>query len=133
MMKRGDAAADVLELTEAKVHLCMKCGRCSASCPVSGGMDFLPHEFVAMLGGGNANALIECDAIWQCLSCFACAQRCPRDVKPVYAVDAVRQYVIRQKKHIAEKLVLRDLESMPQQLLVSLNRKFGKSEDGRNE
>ena len=42
-------------------------------------------------------ALAESKGIYKCLSCFACVERCPRDVQPGRVIDAARQLVVRQR------------------------------------
>ena len=76
---------------------CMKCGKCSASCPSFNEMDIKPHQFVSYVQNGDIEALVESKSLWKCLSCFACVERCPRDVKPGKLIDAARQLVVRQK------------------------------------
>lgn len=108
---------------------CMKCGKCTASCPVAGEMEIKPHQFVSYVDRGDIEALQKTNSLWKCLSCFACIQRCPRDVKPGKLIEAVRLTVIREKgqnyltpDEIPERL---DPE-LPQQLLVSAFRKYTK-------
>lgn len=66
-------------------------------------------------------------SIYQCLSCFACIERCPRGVEPGKLVDAARQLVVRQKgKDFLTADEIGELlnEDVPQQLLVSAFRKY---------
>ena len=76
---------------------CMKCGKCSASCPAYNELDIRPHQFVSYVQDGDVEALRGAKSIWKCLSCFACVERCPRDVKPAKLIEAVRLSVIRQR------------------------------------
>ena len=106
---------------------CMKCGKCSASCPSFNEMDIKPHQFVSYVQNGDIESLANSKSIWKCLSCFACLERCPRDVKPAKLIDAARQVVVRQKGQDylkAEEIPeLLDPE-LPQQLLVSAFRRY---------
>lgn len=108
---------------------CMKCGKCTATCPAYDEMEYHPHQFVAMIERGAVEELMASRAIWNCLSCMACLERCPRSVEPSRLVEAARLMVIRQagKNHLLPDEIpgLLD-EELPQQALVSALRKYGK-------
>ena len=59
---------------------CMRCGKCSATCPAYDEMEYHPHQFVYMVEQGDIETLMKSKSIYQCLSCFACVDRCPRGV-----------------------------------------------------
>ena len=114
-------------ISGVKVNKCMKCGKCSATCPSFNEMDIKPHQFVSYVVNEDIEALVNSKSLWKCLSCFACVERCPRDVKPGKIIDAARQLVVREKggdylkaDEIPELL---DPE-LPQQLLVSAFRRY---------
>ena len=117
----------VREISGVNPLKCMKCGKCSATCPAYNEMDIKPHQFVSYVQAGNIEALTQSKSLWKCLSCFACVERCPRDVKPGKLIDAARQLVIRQRSQEGlspdEIAALIDDET-PQQLLVSAFRKY---------
>ena len=106
---------------------CMKCGKCSASCPSFNEMDIKPHQFVTYVINDDVEALANSQSAWRCLSCFACIERCPRDVQPGKLIDAARQMLIRQRGQEGlspdEIPELLDDET-PQQLLMSAFRKY---------
>jgi len=92
-------------------------------------MEYHPHQFVAMIERGALEELMASRAIWNCLSCMACLERCPRSVEPARLVEAARLLVIRQagKKHLLPDQIPAMLDSeIPQQALVSALRKYGK-------
>lgn len=120
--------ADLIkEISGVNPLKCMKCGKCSASCPSFNEMDIKPHQFVSYVQNGDIEALVNSASLSKCLSCFACIERCPRDVKPAKLIDAARQLVIRQKDETMlspnEIPELLDDET-PQQLLVSAFRRY---------
>lgn len=106
---------------------CMKCGKCSASCPSFGEMDIKPHQFVTYVINDDVEALANSRSAWKCLSCFACIERCPRNVQPGKLIDAARQVLIRQRGQeglSADAIPALLDEETPQQLLMSAFRKY---------
>ena len=122
-MKHPDMVQEIQRITGINPRKCMRCGKCSAACPAYGEMEYHPHQFVAMIERGALEELMASRAIWNCLSCMACLERCPRSVEPA------RLLVIRQagKNHLLPDQIPAMLDSeIPQQALVSALRKYGK-------
>ena len=127
MSSAKNQADRIKEISGVNPLKCMKCGKCSAACPAFNEMDIKPHQFVSYVLNGDIDALANSKSLWKCLSCFACVERCPRDVQPGRLIDAARQLVIRQKgqtglapEEIPELLD----EDLPQQLLMSAFRRY---------
>ena len=120
---------EILRISGVNVRKCMKCGKCSASCPSYDEMEFHPHQFVAMIDEGNIAPLLDSESVYRCLSCFACAQRCPRGVEPAKLIEAVRLTATR--KQGGDRLKADDIpcmldENTPGQLLMTAFRKYKK-------
>ena len=124
-----DYSEEIRRITGINPRKCMRCGKCSAVCPAYEEMEYHPHQFVAMIERGAVEELMASRAIWNCLSCMACLERCPRSVEPSRLVEAARLMVIRQagKNHLLPDEIpgLLD-EELPQQALVSALRKYVK-------
>ena len=108
---------------------CMKCGKCSATCPAYDEMEYHPHQFVSMVESGDIQPLLQSESLYKCLSCFACIERCPRGVEPAKLVEAVRLAAIRKQGE--NRMTANDVvefldEDVPQQLIVSAFRKYSK-------
>ena len=128
-MTKEERIENLNRLSGTDVKKCMKCGKCSGRCPAFKEMDIKPHQFVSMLGKGKIDELLACDAVWHCLSCMACVERCPRGVAPAAVVEAVRSTVVRMQGNNgikAEDIPPIVDELIPQQLLVSAYRKYNK-------
>ena len=108
---------------------CMKCGKCTASCPAFDEMEYHPHQFVDMIMNDRLEELVNSRGIYNCLSCFACIERCPRSVEPARLIEAVRVAVVRQKEnnHLKPDAIPALLdEELPQQAITSALRKYAK-------
>ena len=119
----------LLQMSGVNPRLCMRCGKCSGTCPSYDEMEYHPHQFVYMVETGDIEPLLHSESLYKCLSCFACVDRCPRNVEPAKLVEAVRLLVLREKG--GNRLSLDDIPSridddMPQQALMSALRKYSK-------
>lgn len=121
----------ILRISGVNPLKCMRCGKCSATCPSYEEMDYHPHQFVYMVETGDIEPLLNSESLYKCLSCFACVERCPRGVEPAKLVEAIRLIKIRQKD--ANRMTADDVPpaaeadaDLPQQAVVSAFRKYTK-------
>ncbi|MBI4799885.1 MAG: (Fe-S)-binding protein [Desulfarculus sp.] len=74
------------------LHMCLECGKCSASCPryISGKQyspRMLAHKLIAE---PQDRAYIE-NSVWDCLTCGQCQERCPSGVEFVQLILDMRR------------------------------------------
>ena len=120
----------IMSISGVNPRKCMRCGKCSATCPNYDEMEYHPHQFVYMVETGDIEPLLNSKSIYKCLTCFACVDRCPRGVEPAKLIEAVRLMAVR--KQGANYLKPEDIPSLidedtPGQLLMSALRKYCKS------
>ena len=126
---KEDLMNEIQRIAGVNPRKCMRCGKCSGTCPSYDEMEYHPHQFVYMVEKGEIEKLMQSKSIYKCLSCFACVERCPRSVEPAKLVEAIRLMVIRQQRgnHLTAEQVPGMLdEDLPQQAVVSAYRKYSK-------
>ena len=120
---------EIVRISGVNPKKCMRCGKCSATCPAYDEMEYHPHQFVYMVENGDVEPLLNSESIYRCLTCFACVERCPRSVEPAKLVEAVRLAAIRKQGN--NRMTANDVPELieddtPQQLIVSAFRKYTK-------
>lgn len=118
---------EIQRISGSNPRKCMKCGKCTASCPAFDQMEYHPHQFVDMIQTGRLNELLHSKGIDHCLSCFACVERCPRSVEPAALIEAVRVMLMRPQGGnllTADQIPARLDEELPQQAITAALRKF---------
>ena len=128
-MENNRKKEQILRISGASVQKCMRCGKCSATCPSYAEMEYHPHEFVYMIENGETEKLIRSQSLYKCLSCFACVERCPRGVEPARVIEALRLEAVRPQgqNHLTpDQLPAMLDEDMPGQLLMTALRKYSK-------
>ena len=128
-MSKDNMSETITRISGVNPRKCMKCGKCSGACPAYDEMEYHPHQFVSMVENGRIDELMASKGIYTCLSCFACVERCPRNVEPAKLIEAVRLAVVRQQgmDHLRpETIAQMDDEQLPQQAITSAFRKYRK-------
>ena len=115
----------VEEISGQKILACYQCGKCSAGCPAVAEMDILPNQVIRYIQLGFEGELLKAKAHWVCASCLTCNARCPKGIKIVEVMEAVRQILLRKRKDNVKipKLSDRQKEDVPPIALIGSFRK----------
>ncbi|MBQ7762154.1 MAG: 4Fe-4S dicluster domain-containing protein [Flavobacteriales bacterium] len=94
MANLKDAARPLASDTGVDVSRCYQCGKCSAGCVQAAEMDIPPSRVMRLLQTGSADdyrSVLSSKAIWLCLNCENCYERCPQSVDIPAVMDFLRQ------------------------------------------
>jgi quinone-modifying oxidoreductase subunit QmoC len=78
-----------------EIKMCMQCGVCAASCPLSLQMDHLSCHIFTMIRAGKREEVLNSQSILLCTSCYTCKVRCPRGIPVVDVMHGLAHYAIR--------------------------------------
>jgi len=79
-----------------EIKMCMQCGVCAASCPLSLQMDFSPRKIFSLIRAGKREEVLGCNAIMLCTSCYSCKVRCPRGIPVIDVMHGLAHYAIKE-------------------------------------
>ncbi|MBF0325218.1 MAG: 4Fe-4S dicluster domain-containing protein [Alphaproteobacteria bacterium] len=79
-----------------RMALCMQCGTCSGSCPIGTQMDHGPRKLFMMIRAGMKDAVLSSNTLWNCVSCYNCVVRCPRQVPVTYILHDLAHVAVRE-------------------------------------
>jgi heterodisulfide reductase subunit C len=85
-----------------KISLCLQCGTCSGSCPVSYAMDITPRQTIALFRAGMVEEILHSRTIWICASCYSCTVRCPVGIKVTDTMYALKRLAMEKKIYPAK-------------------------------
>jgi heterodisulfide reductase subunit C len=87
---------EIREKCGVDVEMCLECGKCSGGCSNGHVFDFTPRKVVQLVKLDAQDTLINMDALWICLSCHLCSDRCPSGIDIPRILDYMRQKAYRK-------------------------------------
>ena len=93
---------NVVVAEEGGEHLkkCFQCSSCTLTCPVAdAGFDLNPRQIIRQVLVGMRKEVLESSAIWQCVGCYECTDRCPQNVRFTEVIEALRYIAVRESKN----------------------------------
>ncbi|MFX0123195.1 MAG: 4Fe-4S dicluster domain-containing protein [Candidatus Hodarchaeota archaeon] len=79
---------------------CFQCSSCTLTCPVAEvpGLELNPRKIIREVLFGLRKEVLESKAIWQCVGCFECTDRCPQNVRFTEVIEALRRIAVRSSE-----------------------------------
>ena len=77
-----------------KINECIQCGVCSGSCPTVEWWEYPPRKIIAMIRAGKRDKVLSSTSAFNCVTCYSCTVRCPRNINPtqlIHAVEAIAE------------------------------------------
>ncbi len=81
---------EIIDAGAETVALCYQCGTCTGSCPSGKRTPYRIRNIIRKSLMGLKSEVLNDEAIWECVTCYACQERCPRGVAIVDVVKIIR-------------------------------------------
>ncbi|MCE7697921.1 MAG: CoB--CoM heterodisulfide reductase subunit C [Methanobacterium paludis] len=85
-----DFKQQIMDAGAETVAICFQCGTCTGACPSGRRTPYRIRSVVRRAVMGLKDDVLSDDTIWMCTTCYECQERCPRGIKIVDIVKAVR-------------------------------------------
>jgi heterodisulfide reductase subunit C len=87
---------EIKENLGIELEMCLECGKCSGGCSNAQAFDYTPRKIVQLLKFNDEETLLRMDALWICLSCQLCLDRCPSGIDIPRLLDYLRAKAYRK-------------------------------------
>ncbi|MHA2025725.1 MAG: CoB--CoM heterodisulfide reductase subunit C [Candidatus Thorarchaeota archaeon] len=94
----------IVEAGAGRIRTCIQCGTCSAVCPSGQRTAFRTRETIRKALLGLKDEVLSSSDLWLCTTCYACLERCPRQIKVTDAILIMRNMAVDQGFMLPEHL-----------------------------
>ncbi len=81
---------EVEERSGQNISTCYQCGNCTAGCPAGFVYDRQVSQIMRGVQLGLREQVLTSNAIWYCLGCSMCSQRCPNNIDVARVMETLR-------------------------------------------
>jgi len=94
------------EKSKQKLDGCIACGTCTAGCPNITLFDYSPRELILLIKRGEKKKVLESKAVWLCVGCYQCEERCPSKISMAHVMDTLREMCVEEGYRVGDQRVL---------------------------
>jgi len=87
---------ELKEKLDVDIETCLECGKCTGGCSNGHVFDYTPRKIVQLVKLGDEETLAGMDALWICLSCQLCLDRCPSGIDIPRILDYLREKAVKR-------------------------------------
>ncbi len=81
---------------------CYQCGTCTATCPIARFIEvFRPNKIIHLAKLG-IRGVTHSNAVWLCVNCYSCTERCPQGVKVADIMRALKNIAVEEDGFIPD-------------------------------
>jgi heterodisulfide reductase subunit C len=78
-----------------RIRTCIQCGTCTSVCPSGRQTAFRTRELMRKALLGLKDEVLSSPDLWFCTTCYACLERCPRQIKVTDAIIIMRNMAVK--------------------------------------
>ena len=89
-MRDAAFTREVEERSGQDISTCYQCGNCTAGCPAAFVYDRQVNQIMRGVQLGLKEQVLKSNAVWFCLGCSMCSQRCPNNIDVARVMETLR-------------------------------------------